>query len=236
MPEFRDFLWAVASNWVALMSGLVSVLVAAYLRLKKKSDIASTGFWIVAAMCLYLGCFLAWRDEHRSKVSALSSLSELTTPRLQCHIDQVDIASGRWFKHRTLLLLWASITNLGSDSTADSYTLTATTTDGTEIQFDPILLPPRMNFTDIGFSLETGQSALYDKTAEQPIPKGGARKGILAFVTDRSAPDSLRKHGVTLVMSVNDVLGKTSRASYAMKGVSEGFKYIPGTPKPQNIK
>ena len=53
------------NHWIALMSGVASVLTALWLQIAGKPAISPTGFWIIAAVCLALAFVLAWRDLRR---------------------------------------------------------------------------------------------------------------------------------------------------------------------------
>jgi hypothetical protein len=51
------FLGNVAAHWVALMSGIASVIVATYETIKKRAIVARA-FWLVALICLATACDL----------------------------------------------------------------------------------------------------------------------------------------------------------------------------------
>ena len=59
------FFGNVAAHWVALMSGIASVIVATYENIREK-PILARWFWVVALVCLAGACDGAWRDEHRN--------------------------------------------------------------------------------------------------------------------------------------------------------------------------
>ena len=58
------FLGNVATHWVALMSGIASVIVATWETIRGRSLLAR-GFAAVAVVCLMVACDMAWQDEHR---------------------------------------------------------------------------------------------------------------------------------------------------------------------------
>lgn len=68
MPHLL-FLGNVASHWVALMSGIASVIIALY-ETVKKSPIVARAFWLVALVCTMAACDQAWQDEHRNTQAA----------------------------------------------------------------------------------------------------------------------------------------------------------------------
>jgi len=59
------FLGNVATHWVALMSGIASVIVATWETIRGRSLLAR-GFAAVAVVCLMVACDMAWQDEHRN--------------------------------------------------------------------------------------------------------------------------------------------------------------------------
>jgi hypothetical protein len=59
------FVGNVAAHWVALMSGIASVIVATYENIRNK-PILARWFWVVALVCLAAACDGAWQDEHRN--------------------------------------------------------------------------------------------------------------------------------------------------------------------------
>src|SRR5262249_37771613 len=76
MAELGKFLLAVVAHWIAVMSSLVSVLIALWLRVKHKPDIPDAVFWGIAALCLFYACFAAWRVEFRKVGAETRSLDD----------------------------------------------------------------------------------------------------------------------------------------------------------------
>lgn len=88
MKEFSAFLRAVASHWIFLMSGGISVALSFVERIFHW-PIPNSVYWIVGVVCLFTCCFLAWRDEFRRRPSILSELQEFIKTGHSCYIAPV---------------------------------------------------------------------------------------------------------------------------------------------------
>jgi hypothetical protein len=222
MRDLWDFLLAVLSQWVALMSGIASVIIGLWLRAKKTQDIGSKAFFFVGLACMLLAFFLAWRDEHKSKLA----LMDFGLPKLSGSIDQAAVL--KLPEGFTGIILWVTIRNLGAPSTVDSYRLESCTTDGSRINLPLEAAPQNVVFGDMGKAktMDTSHGAIYDKTAEQPIPRGGASRGMVFSRTDLPLADKF-------VLKFNDVTGKTisiTNAGTTGSGYNTLPKHLPGTP------
>lgn len=222
MRDFADFLWAVASNWVVLMSGIASVAVALWLKAKRRPDIASTSFWAIGIVCLFFAFFLAWRDEHNSKLALMDS----RLPKLGGSIEQVAIV--QLPEGKTGIILWVTIRNSGAPSTADNYKLQYHSGGS---HFDlPLQAAPR-EVVFGGKKMDTSQGAIYDKTDEQPIPTGGTRRGLVFGQTD--LPLGTFDDTTKFVLMFNDITGKTiavTSGAMIKRGVDSLPDHVPGTP------
>jgi hypothetical protein len=72
MGEFSTFLHQMWTHWVALMSGIVSVILGAAQRLRKK-DISSNLFWLLALCLMLFSAFQAWQDQYHKHPAAKRS-------------------------------------------------------------------------------------------------------------------------------------------------------------------
>jgi hypothetical protein len=66
------FVCAVASHWLVLMSGVGSVALAVYQRIKGSTD----WFWPLAVAFLFIGFFLAWNDQFERAESLQAQISK----------------------------------------------------------------------------------------------------------------------------------------------------------------
>jgi hypothetical protein len=221
MRELLDFLLAVLSHWVSLMSGLVSVIIGLWLRVRGGKDIRSDVFLLVALLCIFFACFLAWRGEHRSSLA----LMESELPKLSGSIDQVAIL--RLPEGPTGIMMWVTVRNSGAPSIADNYRLEYHALSGLRIPLTLEAAPPAVIFD--GKKIDTGKEAIYDKTAEQPIPRGGTRRGMAFSRTD--LPLATFHDATKFVLTFRDISGKMiSITSVGMARNDNGMpKHVPGT-------
>ena len=80
------FLGNVASHWISLMSGIVSVIVAIYETIKNK-PIVARWFWIVALVCFVVACEKAWQDEHRNTQVVVGEKAAYASAAEHCQTD-----------------------------------------------------------------------------------------------------------------------------------------------------
>lgn len=76
MRELTKFLRLVAKQWVYLLSGTVSVAVS-FVERVRRSPIPDAAFWVLAGICLFWACFLAWRETARQLPSYVERLTQL---------------------------------------------------------------------------------------------------------------------------------------------------------------
>jgi hypothetical protein len=68
LADLCIFLWASVTNLVALLSGVVG-LVIEMIRRRYKWEVPNTWYVWIVVVCLMLGMFSAWRDEHEQVVN-----------------------------------------------------------------------------------------------------------------------------------------------------------------------
>lgn len=224
---------------VALMSGPISVL-RELIALCRGDERPRAQYWRWVWIAFVVSAFISWfglNSQLRTANNAIAekdrALVDLSKPKLQGHIDQISI--GPMGEYPTVVLLWVSIHNLGADSIADSYALQATLPDGSHIDLTQATVPPHIVLRQWALQMDTNQGTLYDKTYEQPIPRGGSRNGILFFSANVS-PEVLKQRSTTFRLTFKDIQERVNAASYTIEGISGKPKYIPGTPKFSPLK
>ena len=203
--------------------GVALLAVAVWLRVKGYRDIASTGFWVIGAVCLFFAFFFAWRVEHTSRLALMDS----GLPKLSGSIEQAAIM--QLPGEKTGIMLWVAIRNLGAPSTADNYTLQYHSSDGSHFDLPLHASPPEVVFGDM--KMDTSQGAIYDKTAEQPIPTGGIRRGIAFSRTD--LPAVAFRDATRFILTFNDITEKAivvTSADIIQYGYNSPPNHVPGSP------
>jgi len=232
------FFGAVAASWVFLMSGIASVGVAVWLRMRRRSDIATAPFWVIAAICLLFAFFLAWRGERRGRIAAESTVQEIATPHLEGSIAMIDVGHIKSTDElQSVVLIWLGVRNQGVDSIADGYHLQIMV-DGHEIgQWPPWKISRNIHFEDFGvmLPLEAGDS-IYEKTVGHAILRGSQVKGLLMFVIRGIPMSTLTRNSVTYNVLFHDVKDKICIASHEMTGQPYASYPVdvPGTPEFQS--
>jgi len=62
----RDFLAALYDDWLALVSGIASVVLAVWVALfAPSSEVARKALWLTFAICLFVAAYRIWAREHR---------------------------------------------------------------------------------------------------------------------------------------------------------------------------
>lgn len=216
MHDLPAFVLAVLSHWVALMSGVVSLVLTFLLRTRRK-DISDRWFWLIAVCFLLFASFLAWRDEHRSLIKTAEELAEErdpNTPRLNGKIEQVKVGKST-DSSDAQVLIHLSVRNTGSQSIAEGFELGIKSVDfedhdtPSDIAKDYSLLP-----LDKSPKLTLGpQDSLTHMTAK-PIERGSLARGWLRFAVTGARPERLWRPGMKYTVSFADVLGKTYTAEY----------------------
>lgn len=88
MSDFAAFMYAVASHWVALMTGIVSLAWALYERYKGRPR--ERLFWSVAVIFLILAFFLAWKDEFKRAEDLEAKLNASSGEVLKTKLNQLE--------------------------------------------------------------------------------------------------------------------------------------------------
>src|SRR5258708_2590141 len=83
MHEHTLFVSNVLAHLVALMSGIVSFILAIAQEVRKKPH-ASLAFWIIGAICLLTAFDQAWRDEHHNTQVLIDQKSEASGKLATC--------------------------------------------------------------------------------------------------------------------------------------------------------
>jgi hypothetical protein len=164
--------------------------------------------WLIMLAALWLYCagmslIVAWQRPHAETTSNPVPSSGQTAdesvyaPHLSGHINRLFVghfpdtpeyrAEGAKYGFLVtdgIVTLVATVRNTGSPSIAENWELILETPHGSRETAMPEVLSPNMTLPVSDEKQTTmlgGWDALYAKTAEQPIPTGGLRRGVLVF-------------------------------------------------------
>jgi hypothetical protein len=218
MSDLLSFLVAVASHWVALMSGIVSLLITIVLRIRKVEP-RDKIFWSIAALCFLFAFFLTWRDEHTSLIDTKQQLlkeKDQNSPRLSGKIEPVIIVDSGNAKG-TQIFINLSILNTGGTSIADSFLLEIKSPDF-QFKNSPAEFPKEYTLPieekKSNITLHS-QDSIEEKTAKA-IERGHLVQGWLRFVVDGIKPEIIRRPKTQFTVSFKDVLRQTYSVTYEM--------------------
>jgi hypothetical protein len=211
-----DYLQALASDWVALMSGIAGValtLVGAFLDWK---SVPGRVVWIVAVLCLACSSVRIWYIEHakvaeeREKVAKLEKkFEEQFYPALGGEISNVgfpDYLTPNKSPHKIRVAVMAYIWNTGMDSFVDGWTLAVSLPDG------------RTEKTEISYKVENEKCRIGNKgftfsekdalDSKLPVRRGDKIGGIRVFEFNGLPLELLTQKGSRFTLSFKDVRGK----------------------------
>jgi len=235
--DVNDFLAALFGDWVALMSGIGSVvlLVLSLTAFYNKP----TPRWIViavAAICFFLASVRVWTTEHRKYLEE----ARKNTPQLVAEIQQLcvggsttDRDTGKpYIKDGTPVLVIATVENTGMPSVARGWKASVQTPEGKVVVGESHYVPPNIIVGDKGNQRRlSGDDALYDK-AMTPIPQGGAITGVLLFVFKDITAEQIFKTNSIVTLEFEDILKKKLTATFKMSGKRDENLYFPGMKSP----
>jgi hypothetical protein len=230
MSDLFSFLGAVASHWVALMSGIVSLLITLVLRIKKVEP-RDKIFWSIAAFCFFIAFFLAWRDEHVSVQNTKQELvreKDENVPKLRGRIEQVAIRESPDL-NGTQVFVHLSIGNIGGPSKVNDFLLDVESPEtphkdskGSDLQYkDKPAKFPKETISALGekkSKVTIHYQESMDAKMVDPIERGDRVSGWLMFLIkgEGEEPENIQRAKNKFTISFRDVWGQTYSASYEM--------------------
>jgi hypothetical protein len=222
MTHLREFLAAQFSvsnilgrlAWMALVAVVVRTWV--WLSGIPLTGSKEMGFWLIVPLSVF---------------AVLGAIAYATRglPELKGSIDTLVVCSLGDKPNEAAIFVIASIRNTGMDSIADNWLLTVRPQGGrsiiaTNIEI-PDGLPLKLEHREM---ILRKQDALYEKTVEQPIPKGGQVRGILLFQLEGVRRETVTAPGTRFDLEFHGVFGSKSTAKTVMTERSESPRYLPG--------
>jgi hypothetical protein len=206
----RKFFKAVLEDWVTLMSGLASILLA-FIAAFVVGDTTTTQklLVVVSVVCFIISAYRVWASEHKKNVELEERINKTLVPQLKANLLEsacgviVDSITKQEFSALTFLV---EVTNLGGmPSVAKNWKADVFANN---LHFK--LLPNRMlKFT---LTIESGNRVLEDKDyiddkTFNPITNGGMVRGFLVFFVP--VPQKLfNVKGTKVIISFQDSTGK----------------------------
>jgi hypothetical protein len=176
-------------------------------------------FWVVIPLGMLVAIDLA---------SFMSRTSD--RPNLQVGIDIVIVGIPPQDEDSTAITLIAHVTNTGAPTIAERWSLTVVLADGQKI-------PARSEYIRDQLVLNRntgppliyhGKDALYNKTVQAPLPKGGIATGLLFFVIKNTKKTVIYNPTTKLILTCNDAYGREYSTEKPISVISSEPMYVPG--------
>jgi hypothetical protein len=224
LPEYGQALWA---HWWPLMSCAVFTLFGLWAALTNKTNRwIARGTLFLAANLLFIASYLAWNDEY-----------EKTHPGLRLTIDT--FATSRHSSNQvTSIIMVASVSNVGSPSIAERWSLEVIPVSGNAVTVYASIVfeaNPLTLYLDNGkVGSYSPRDALYLKTSSVPLTMGAKETGFLIFDFPTISQAQADARGTVYRLSCLDVFGNKVWTDHTMSepGQRNAMPYYPGMNEP----
>src|SRR5207249_3690466 len=218
VSEFWNFLVAVFWHWQSWaggsgFGGAVVVLIGLYERLTGHVMGKRMYVTVVIVAFLFGAFFMAWRDQYHGRLTAEDSLTKLkkdSTPELVGEIRVIEIAPWPGDHSNSIVIVDASIKNLGAPSFVDSFIVTIKV-GGKSVQGLQIPAPSEgiiARHPGGGESIHHAADYLPKKGLET-IGKYGATEGFYSVMVPNVSPEELIAGQAVIVLFYKDATGKS---------------------------
>lgn len=228
--ELKDFLAALASDWVSLMTGIASVVLLILGAFRDWNRVPRPLIWTAAALCFFFAAARVWTTEHRARIKAEQQLSDITKPDFVFGISQM-ISRYQKEGNVTVALISAEILNKGAASVTGNWKAhyKSPTLDG-----DMDFVTPDREPVMFGGSGPAGAVAFYGTKAIQlttsvnRIERGDRVSGRMLLTIPGNRSDEISSGQATVTISMEDYLGRSYSAEFIGGPGTERLKFLPG--------
>jgi hypothetical protein len=204
--DISAFFAAYFSDWVGYVSGPGSVFIGLYGAFREQANHRRL-FIVVAIICFFIAPIHIWTVEHRAKLYA----EDIRTPRVSANITEVDTADTKSWPGKAVMIITLRLFNAGAQSVVHDYHIEVDTRKG-KFYGQLAQVPNTMSYGNKFDVPDAGKFSLAENTANDPLPNGGSRAGILIFVFDMPL-DDLRTY-TKFVITFKDVLQQTYKTEH----------------------
>ncbi len=205
----RKYFAALWGEWLTLMSGIASIVLA-YLAAYLTLDIPATRafLWLASLACFIFASYRIWLKEHKKTLELQERIDKTLTPQLEAEI--LVRASGEYkdnLSPSTALTYVIEITNKGANSVAKDWGLVVSAVDGMTFTVFPSHAPQfTLGIDGMQGRVLDAKDNLNDKTFK-PLTNGETIRGFLLFVIpiDRNLIDV---EGTKAIIRYKDSQGK----------------------------
>jgi hypothetical protein len=228
-PDSRPYLGAVTNHWVVLMSGLVSVAITFYEKIR--DSIGKYALYGIAGACIFFAGFQAWQDQHNL---AESERTKNSKPDFFLQVPQM--TTTREMPNPGYISVFAEvlIINRGADSVAVNWGAFLLKSDSTrqEVHIGRQIEPVRLQQGKFVLVINPA-NYIYDKTSGTPLVRGSMANGTLLMRVPTDEWSDITAHRTKLFITVQDYLADKFSADATPSGqhteVNENtFTQFPG--------
>jgi len=203
--DLREFILALVADWVSLMSGIASVILALLGTIRKWQDVPRWAFITAAAICFFVASARIWTTEHRKYLVEV----ERNKP-------DFSFTAGLVFSFYstendvTIVLATVRIVNSGADSAVIDWNAHWKSPNlDTNANCIQILSEPFKIQLPNGQPFVMNRSEQIMNRTSVPIPRGGKATGWLPI----SVPGSVAPNGLSddtvITVTITDYTGKS---------------------------
>jgi hypothetical protein len=214
LMEIGHFLIALMGDWVALMSGIASVVLTLVGIAKKWEQVPRWAFWGAAIVCVLLASARVWSTEHRKVLELQMQVDEFKNPNLTCSIDQV--SAGRRPEDSNeiaIVALVVSIRNTGAPSSIEQYDLRVRTSGGGQLSGQRLTIPPHYQFTYPNRTIELNPQLDLNHKTVNPVAHNALKRGYLLFAIPGTSLTRLEGMALDYEITFKDINGKQLNCS-----------------------
>lgn len=229
--------------WIPLVQWVYTLEVVREKPKRKRLGITGAAGLAIMAGLVIFGWWLLPPANSSSAQTASNPASNVQTqptqavppiiPKLQFDTESIIINVPDENPNSLILIIFSSVTNLGSPSTVKNWNLAITINSkkqaikGTPNYFEgsqtigkgqPGISPTILHSADL----------LIEKTANNPIPSGGAASGFLVFTVDGISHKQLTSGDSSVLLSFSDVTGKQYHKNLMSDGPMTYIPHLPG--------
>ena len=219
-----DFLIALVTDMVSLLSGIVSVILMILAYVHKWCSVPPAVFKTAALVCFFFASCRVWTTEHDLRTAADEHLKDLAIPELHGDIRQMWTSLNE--RKATVLFVGVTVKNSRAPSVIDNLKLSVKLKDGTEhfVDTEHFTCTPRGVFllsTNDGTTHLEADDYLPIKALKGPIERGSIIRGWFGGEVKDLSQAEINDPGSLLIFWFSDVNNKVQQAFIHMSG---GFK------------
>lgn len=209
--DLKDFINALVGDWVALMSGIASVVLTIVGIAKKWKQVPRWTFWAAAVVCFFFASARVWTTEHRARLQAEKHLEQMTIPKLNSQFSNlITTQFNRGKDENSDVIVSGVITNRGGPTVLNNWKFGVRFSDGSFVAGETLLPIPRGGHITLGKGIVFDGDRWWPSQAESnPIVTGGAASGWIYFLFRNLSQEQFwSRHPVSAILNVTDITGK----------------------------